>query len=253
MIIWRKFFLFILIIVRLVGLVLLLFCYLLSLFICCNSFLQRMRRLVGVWIFHCCMISRRFTSCSLLRHRTLISVMKWLGFLKIWNSRLLLRFFILNINVIIICVSCVHLVRHVKATEIRRNKLSTCNLRTSLLIRHYACMDLTTSILTCFHLSQSFSFFFNSRSSIVDLLLLFLVLIHRIWWLILVLLFLDFLNFSVLWLTLFNFWRSFSCLCASSLSRMTSSWFRTCSVCLQMLLNKLFNIWFSHPVKIRIS
>ena len=253
MIIWRKFFLFILIIVRLVGLVLLLFCYLLSLFICCNSFLQRMRRLVGVWIFHCCMISRRFTSCSLLRHRTLISVMKWLGFLKIWNSRLLLRFFILNINVIIICVSCVHLVRHVKATEIRRNKLSTCNLRTSLLIRHYACMDLTTSILTCFHLSQSFSFFFYSRSSIVDLLLLFLVLIHRIWRLILVLFFLNFLNFSILWLTFFNFRRCFSSLCASSLSRMTSSWLWTCSVCLQMLLNKLFNIWFSHPVKIRIS
>jgi len=153
MIIWRKFFLFILIIVRLIGLILLLFCYLLSLFVCGNSFLQWMWRLVCVWVFHCSMISRRFASCSLLWHWTLISVMKWLSFLKIWNSRLFLRFFILNINVVIICVSCVHLIRHVKATEIRRNKLPTCNLRTSLLIRHYACMYLTTSILTCFHLS----------------------------------------------------------------------------------------------------
>lgn len=193
-----------------------------------------MWRLVCVGIFDCCMISRRFASSSLLRHRTLVSVMKRLCFLKIWSSGLLLRFFILNINVVIIGISCVHLVRHVEPTEIRRNKLPTSDLRTSLLIRHNPCMNFSSSILTCFHLSKSFCFLFNSRSSVVDLLLLFLILIHRIWWLILILFLCNyFINFSILGFTVFVFRRrSFSSLCASSLSRMTSSWLRSSSVCL---------------------
>lgn len=216
-----------------------------------------MGRLVCVRILHSSsMISRRFTSSSLLRHRTLISIVKRLSFLKIWSSRLLLLrlllLFVLNINIIIISVSSVHLVRHVKTTEIWRNKLPTCDLRTSLLIRHYSCMNLTPCwILTCFHLCKTFSFFFNSRSSIIDLLLLFLI--HRIWWLILVLLLLHLLNFSILWLAFLNFRRSFPCLCTSSLSRMTPSWLWTSSVSLQMLLNKLFNFRLSHAVKILIS
>ena len=230
----------------------------LSLF-CVWTFLKWMRRLMLIWLVFRSGISWWFTSSSLLWHGTRISIMKRFGFLQIkssWFLRLLLLLLlllILYVNIIIIGISRVHLIRHIKPTKIRRDKLPTGYFWTSLFTCNYSSRNLSSK-LTCFKLGYSLCFLLNSRSSIVSLLFSFRSLVHWIWWLILILLvFLRFVHFSVFTLVFPDLWWSFSCFSASSLSWVTSSGFRTSPVCLDVFLDKFFYFWFSHSVKVRIG
>lgn len=253
----RKLFFFVLIITRLVSLVCLLFSYLP--FFRVRTFLKRVRRLVLVWLIFWAWFPWRFPSSPLLRHWTRISIMKRFGFLQIESSRflrlllLLLLLFILYVNIIIISISRVHLIRHIKSTEIWRDKLSTCYFRTPLLTWYQSCWNFPGK-LTSFKLRYPLCLFLNPRSSIVCLLFSFCSLVHRIWRLVLILLvFWRLVYLSILALVLSNLGRSLPCFRATSLSWMASSRLRSSPVCLDVFLNKFFYFRLSHPVKVGIS
>lgn len=243
----RKFLFILLVVMWLVCNVGLLFSNLSFLLSNC-SLLQRMGWLVLICkvLFWVC---RGLPSASLLGQGTLVSIMERLSFLQIEAFGLLWLFLILHINVVIIGITSIHLVRHVKSTEVRRNKLPAGNV---LFGRHQVGMEFASNILTCLHLSKSFCFFLNSRSRVVCLFSL-LSIAHWIRWLILVLLLVLFCNLSVFAFIFSDFGRSFSSLCTSSLSGMSASWFRPCSVSLHVVGNQLLNFWFSHAVKVRIG
>lgn len=246
----RNFFIIILIVLSVVCLIfdnLIFLCLVLS-------FLQRMGRLMLVCIVLLLImrITWRFSSFSLLRHRALISIMKRLCFLQVKSSWLLWNFFFVNINIIIICVSSIHLIRHIKPAKVWRNKLSACYIRTALFVLSYSWMKFRIrSELTGFHLSQSFCFFFNSRSGIIYLRFMLLCIMHWVWRLVLHFFFFNFFILSIFAFDLFsNFWWSFTGFCTSSLSGMTSPWLWICSVCLLMFLNQFFNVCFSYTIKV---
>lgn len=151
------------------------------------------------------------------------------------SSSLLLL--ILYIYIIIIGISRYNRIWHVESWEVGRHKLSRGHLRTSL-SRNQGWMNLCIwLVLPWFHLRNTFSFLFNSWSSVV--LSFSFLCISCIMRLILELIwgyFLRLLNFSILRLSISlraDFTTSFS---ASSLSRLSSSRFWISSIYLSLIV-----------------